>query len=109
MKHIKVSDAATGLALESAWGAMPLVPSPERRDAERLLEICAEFWGSDAAGAAPDAREIARLVEVLARRSSQAMPFAALGRALLADMSGDQGQRGRLLDEFQIKLSQIGL
>lgn len=104
-----MSDVATGLALESAWGAVPLIPSAERADAERLLAICVEFWRSDAVDVAPDAREVARLVEVLARRSSQAMPFAALGRALLADMSGDQRQRSGLLDEFQIKLSQIGL
>lgn len=104
-----MNDPVTGLALESAWGAVPLVPPLERADAERLLNICEQYWTLKSSDTTINSREIGRLVEVLARRSSQAMPFAALARALLADINGDNRQRDSLLREFQIKLSQLGL
>ncbi len=54
-------------------------------------------------------REMNRLVELLARRSARAMPLAALGRALLADLGGDVRERESLVREFETKVALLGL
>ena len=95
-------------ALETAEGALCLINGPERKDAERLVELCRSFFQSGFADEAM-AKEVGALVEVLARRSAQAMPFAALGRGLIASMRGDELMIKPLLAEFHLKLSQLGL
>lgn len=94
--------------LSQGEGALGVLSSDERADAARLLEICRSLW-NEAQVEPTMTREAGRLVEVLARRSSRAMPFAALGRALLADLHGSPRDRDALLIEFQNKLAMLGL
>lgn len=101
--------AAILFALESAEGALPLIGDAERPDAERLLTIAHDHWRSRLPDPGTWPRELNGLVERLARRSAQAMPLAALGRALLADLRGQDAQRDALLNEFRSKLTQLGL
>lgn len=101
-------------ALSRAEGALGLLASEERRDVERLLQFLRSFFGEDAPEKDEEAqrvvrRETARLVEILARRSAHAMPFAALGRALLAFLAGSGADGEALLREFEFKLSLLGL
>jgi hypothetical protein len=95
--------------LESAEGALPLINLAERPDAIRLVSLCRTEWVEQVPDPAARVREVMHLVELLSRRSAQAMPFAALGRALLAHLKGDTAQKVALLAEFQEKLAQLGL
>jgi hypothetical protein len=72
------------------------------------VEICRSHWVT-AKGEAPSAPEVRQLSEKLARRSAKAMPFGALGRALLAELHGADKDAKDLLLEFQTKLSMLGL
>jgi hypothetical protein len=95
--------------LEGAEGALSLVVETERHDAARLLQVVRAHFIERQPDDGTRARTTGQLIEVLARRSARAMPFAALGRALVADLKGDAAQRDALLLEFQNKLSQLGL
>ncbi len=103
----------TTFALERASGALGLLPEAERGDAEHLLTLATEFW-SGTEPLPPTERkslliEGARLAEILARRSAHAMPYAALARALLSDAREDPRTAETLLQEFETKLSLLGL
>jgi hypothetical protein len=94
-------------ALEEARSALALIPEGERADAEMMFRLCELHFKE---GKPLDQRrEAARLVEILARRSAAALPFAALGRALLASSGGEPKQAQELLGEFRFKLSLLGL
>jgi hypothetical protein len=54
-------------------------------------------------------RELGKLVELLGRRHSRALPAAALGRAALADLAGDQGVFQQALRDSAAKLALLGL
>lgn len=94
--------------LNQGENALGLLNPSEREDARRLLAICQNVWINDGADTTTT-REVGRLVELLARRSARAMPFAALGRALLAGLHGSTRDRDSLLAEFQTKLTMLGL
>ncbi len=94
--------------LSQGDGALGLLNAAERTDASRLVEMCRTVWNEGQVDPTMT-REAGRLVEVLARRSARAMPFAALGRALLADLHGSPRDRDALLIEFQNKLAMLGL
>jgi hypothetical protein len=53
-------------------------------------------------------RELGRLTELLGRRSTQALPAAALGRTLLADLAGDLTSMGSSSRECEAKLALLG-
>jgi hypothetical protein len=53
-------------------------------------------------------RELGALVEHLGRRSSRALPAAALGRAALADLAGDVRSRDAALADCDAKLALWG-
>ena len=92
---------------------MGTIRASERPDAEQLLEICRSYLAQRGATAEArktvTAREIAPLVERLARRSAAAIPFATLGRALLAQLSQDEKEALLLVEDFALKLSLLGL
>lgn len=54
-------------------------------------------------------RELGALVEQLGRRTSRALPAAALGRAALADLAGDPRSRDAALADCDAKLALWGL
>jgi hypothetical protein len=54
-------------------------------------------------------RELAALVERLGRSSSRALPAAALGRAALADLAGDERSAQGALADCDAKLSLWGI
>lgn len=96
-------------AIQRARMTLGSLDDQARRDAEELIVLCEAHF--DPRGRAPEnlKRDAARLVEVLARRSAHAMPYAALGRALLADASGSPKMAAELFAEFEAKLSMLGL
>lgn len=96
--------------LTQAEGALGLLGSIEREDAERLLVICRQCWLSGLTDPEKSLSiEVRQLSEVLARRGAKAMPFGALGRALLAHLNGASLDSRALLIEFQAKLGMLGL
>jgi hypothetical protein len=95
-------------ALLQADGALGLLSGDERVDAERLVALCRGHWTGDQRQAA-SSPEIRQLSEKLARRGAKAMPFGALGRALLAELHGADKDARDLLLEFQSKLAMLGL
>ena len=110
------------LSLELAENSLGILPAVERADATELIKMCRAFWGDSPENSLPDSQvegpgapgdprrvQAGRLVELLARRSAKAMPYAALGRAYLADLHGAAKDKVSLLDEFQIKMSMLGL
>ncbi len=101
--------SALHFTLESAEGAIPLIPPSERNDVERVLLLCRNYYLQEGIDANVQLQELGTLIEVLARRSAQAMPFAALGRMLYASIKGDDDQAQSLMEEFHVKLSQLGL
>jgi len=104
-----VTGSAIEYSLDAAKGAFGLLEGVERNDAERLVELCEAHW----LGTPPPEHELlvelGRLIEVLARRSAKAMPYAALGRALVAELRGTEKDRDSLLQEFALKLSMLGM
>ena len=52
---------------------------------------------------------LGQLSELLGRRRAQAMPFAALSRALIAELHNDERASSALLTEADIKLTMFGL
>ena len=96
-------------ALEAAENGLAAVDGGERADATRLVQMCREHFIERRPDEGVRVREASQLVELLARRSARAMPYAALGRALIADLKNDETQLKLLIAEFQLKLSQLGL
>jgi hypothetical protein len=90
-------------------GAIGLLTGEERKDAERLLLLCRTRWQGGEETDRVEPTEVRKLSELLARRSAQAMPFGALGRALSADLHGASRDAEELLKEFQTKLFLLGL
>lgn len=86
-----------GDLLERSASLLGLLTGQERADAARALELCSEVSARPRQERGPVPlpadqalkRELARLVEYLSRRSSNAIAFASLGRAVLADLAGD--------------------
>ena len=109
--------------LDRARDGLPALPPEARADAEALLRLCSGLalpggsWGAGAPerahGRAGEVqllqRELARLVELLARRTSKAIPFATLGRAGLAHLSGALADRDALAAEADAKFAMLGL
>lgn len=97
------------IAQTQAENALGLLSTDERADAEELLALFQRLFSAPAEATATDRTRLLRLIEVLARRSSSAMPFAALGRALSARLAGDERSVHLLLREFETKLQTLGL
>jgi hypothetical protein len=99
-------------ALELARDLVSVLEGEER---SLGAELCAQLATYSKAGTLSDEevlafrRSVNRLVELLARRQARAMPLAALGRAALAELSGDVREARRLVDEFETKLALLGL
>lgn len=53
-------------------------------------------------------RELGRLTELLGRRATQALPAATLGRALLAELSGDLSSAEATRQDCEKKLALLG-
>lgn len=94
---------------------LPLLEGEARRDAEDLLEICASLDTPTSVALdreeerARAMRALLRLVEVLSRRGAKTIPFATLGRASLAHLSGALRDRDALLVEADAKFLLLGL
>lgn len=92
------------------------LPAEARGDAERVVGICRELAGRERAAGRllPGAgdlelkRELGRLAELLGRRSTQALPAASLGRAALADLSGDLRSLQAMCSDCDAKLALLG-
>jgi hypothetical protein len=92
------------------------LPAEERGQAERVVAMCRELAGRDrAAGKLAPAdgdlelkRELGRLGELLGRRSTKALPAASLGRAALADLSGDLRNLQAMCSDCDAKLVLLG-
>ncbi len=89
----------------------------EQEDARRVVEICRELTTRERSrgllvSSERDAalkRELAGLVEVLARRSTNAIVAATLGRAALADLARSQSGFDAACRECDEKLRLLGL
>src|SRR5690606_3863759 len=92
------------IAQTQAENALGLLPADERVDAEELVALFQKLFSSPAEATTAERTRLLRLIEVLGRRSASAMPFAALGRALSARLSGDERSVQLLLREFDTKL-----
>ena len=96
-------------ALSQATGALGILEGEERSNAEELIALGKKLFGAPESATQEERARLLRLIEVLARRSSSAMPFAALGRSLSARLSGDERSSAELLAEFEMKLQLLGL
>jgi len=93
--------------LDRARDSLGLLTSDARVDAETVLGICADI---ESGKPSPEARrQLLAAVELLARRRSQAIPFATLGRAALAELAGAPRDREQLVLETSRNLSLLGL
>ena len=77
------------------------LPEPESSDAARVLELIVSP-GED------DRRELNRLTELLGRRTARAVPFAVLGRARLAELTGSPRDAAALPIDCERRLELIG-
>ena len=92
------------------------LPPEERGHAQRVVSICRELMARErsAGKLLPGTadldlkRELGRLAELLGRRSSQALPAASLGRAALADLSGDLRSLQAMCSDCDAKLALLG-
>lgn len=96
------------IALAQAEGALGVLSGAERSDAEELIALFKRLFPTPREASLTERARLLRLIEVLARRSASAMPYAALGRALSAHLSGDEKSVQLLLREFQEKLQMLG-
>jgi hypothetical protein len=104
--------------LERANDALSMVPERERSDAARVAAVCSTLSirpRNDGERLIPGEGdpalrvELSRLAELLGRRSSAALPFAALARAALADLAADPRGRSAGLASVEQHLSMLGL
>lgn len=106
---------------ERAAGVLDCLPAAERPDGNRLLALCRDYAERASETRASQTephtpltdreafiRELSRLVEYLARRSNYGIPFAALGRAVLAHESGHLSFYAATCDETEQKLGMLG-
>jgi hypothetical protein len=92
------------------------LPGEERAHAERVVQLCRELLGREreagkllpVAGDLDKKRELGRLTELLGRRASKALPAASLGRAALADLSGDLRSAQAACSDSDAKLALLG-
>jgi hypothetical protein len=92
------------------------LPAEERARAQRVVGICRQLAERErSAGKLQPAeddlelkRELGRLSELLGRRSSKALPAASLGRAALADLSGDLRSLQAMCSDCDAKLALLG-
>jgi hypothetical protein len=92
------------------------LPAEERGQAERVVGISRVLAGrersagklSPAEGDLDLKRELGRLSELLGRRSTKALPVASLGRAALADLSGDLRSLQAMCSDCDAKLALLG-
>lgn len=104
------------LVLDRVAASRDLLSPPERQSAERVVELCRELQSrprqdGKLVAAAADLelrRELGRLSETLGRRSSHALPAAALVRAVLADLGGDLTGRDQACADCHFKLALFG-
>jgi hypothetical protein len=106
---------AYATVLERVGGTCALLQGDERQHAERVVELCRDLDRrprSDGKLLPPTEialkRELGRLTELLGRRSTQALPAATLGRAALADLSGDLRSFRALCEDCDVKLQILG-
>jgi hypothetical protein len=94
----------------------PLLGADERPHVERVLELCRGIANRARAhgklvpelGDLDLKRELGRLTELLGRRASKALPAATLGRAALADLSGDLASFDASCADCHTKLLMLG-
>ena len=92
------------------------LPGEERGYAERVVQLCRELVEREreagkllpASGDLEKKRELGRLTELLGRRASKALPAASLGRAALADLSGDLRSAQAARSDSEAKLALLG-
>jgi hypothetical protein len=100
-------------ALARARDTVGVVPPAERALVDELLAHAEEMLrGAEGERLPADSgrhRDVARLVELVARREARAMPFAAMGRGMLAELSGAAKDAAALYREFDEKLMLLGL
>lgn len=104
------------LVLERVDLTCALLLPDERRYAERVVEVCRQLdqrarLDGKLAPATSDLelkRELGRLTELLGRRATHALPAATLGRAALADLSGDMASFQQLRADCSAKLQMLG-
>lgn len=109
-----MSDYAT--LLDRVDGLSPLLGGEDRRHAERVVALCRELVQRPRSDGklildARDLdlkRELGRLTELLGRRATHALPAATLGRAALADLSGDQSALRATCLDCDAKLAMLG-
>jgi hypothetical protein len=104
------------LLLDRSELICPLLGADERPHAERVIEVCrglaARVRAEDKL--VPDdqdihlKRELGRLTELWGRRASRALPAATLGRAALADLSGDLASFKAACADCHAKLLMLG-
>lgn len=95
--------------LMRAEGALGLLEGEERSHAEELLGLFRELYPERSLSTEQHRIRIGHLVELLARRKAAAIPYATLGRALLAHLSGASGQTDVLLREFLTNMDLLGM
>ena len=96
-------------ALIRAESALGLLLGEERSHAEELIGLGRELFPKSTLSTEQHRKRIGYLVELLARRTAAAIPYATLGRALLANLSGDSVQTEGLLQEFSAKMDLLGM
>lgn len=104
------------LVLDRVAAAIDLLDEPERTGAQRAIELCRHIQerprqGDKLVPQASDSelrRELGRLTETLGRRSSRALPAAALARAVLADLGGDPRAASEACADCHAKLGMLG-
>jgi len=89
--------------------ALADVPAAERPDAERVLTLVSARDAGEPVDGEPVRRELLGLIERLGRRASSSLPFAALARALSADLHGALGMRTESLAACDQALQLRGL
>jgi hypothetical protein len=107
---------AYALVLDRIWELANELPAEERGHAERVVLLCRDLGGRareagkllPATGDLEIKRELGRLTELLGRRASKALPAASLGRAALADLSGDLRSAEAACNDSHAKLALLG-
>lgn len=104
------------LVLERVAASADRLDDPERTGAQRAVELCRQLLDRprESGKLVPQPsdlelrRELGRLAETLGRRSSRALPAAALARALLADLGGDPRVAAEACADCHAKLGMLG-
>lgn len=97
-------------------GALGSLPDAERPDAERIVAISRAVDERSRTNGLLDTmasdgelrRELGSLVERLSRRSARAVPFASLGRTLLADLGGSRRDAESAMSDCETRLALFG-